>query len=140
MHDLARVVFDALQPKPEDDKSAARSEKKPSRIDLAFGVLLCGSSYVLCTEDQMRLITLRVPEHCRRRTPGPPRPEHAQQYASISPITFDTAEALHEKLKTYKQGKKRNGRDAQFVDTSSANKHYQHGTANISRPSFEHQR
>ena len=138
---LAQFIFESLQQsKAEDDKCAARGERKSSSIELLIGILVSGSSYVLCTREQMGLITSRVPEHLRRRTHGPSRPDRADFYASISPIIFESAESLHEKIKTYTQKKKKNAGGAPFIDTSVANKAYQHGDTNFERPSFEHQR
>lgn len=72
----------------------------------------------------------------RLREDKSPRPDPASFYVSLSPISFDSAESLHEKFKTYTQRKKKLGSGC--ADSSSANKSYIGN--NLSRASFEQQR
>jgi hypothetical protein len=144
---LAEVIFSSLQDSRIGgnkagclDARAYQIPDDPQRpIGLILGIMDSGCSYILATQAQMTKITIHAQQ--RDRTGyirSPIRPDPANFYASLSPISFESTTSLHAKMKTYEQKKRKGGRSGPLFDNSAANKNF--GGYNPARAAFEHQR
>ncbi|KAF8906976.1 hypothetical protein CPB84DRAFT_1769105 [Gymnopilus junonius] len=100
--------------------------------EVVLGIKPHGSSHLLLTTDEMRLIEREQGLYSRARNP---RTLYPHEFESLSPIYFESVDALKTKLSALKP--KLNNRPN---DTSQANRAFESGGKNPYRGAFEHGR
>ncbi|KAF8151745.1 hypothetical protein B0H34DRAFT_665187 [Crassisporium funariophilum] len=109
--------------------SLLRSQTNPDEpVELVLGIKRSGSSHLLLTADKAYQLSRAL------RLPDPRSPFRANEFESLSPIHFASAEALSKKLSELKPKAGARG------DTSQANRGYDEFQDDLYRAAFEHGR